>query len=285
MFAARTGSCGRPRTPPKSRMTVVTGGFKSALSVTHGAAADQGNGRRSASGRLYGPPGREYIPPVSRCQCEGIESVFDQGLAAAQLERVHRKGPLKTTRLLIEAIRACGVKDRTLLDIGAGVGIVHHELLASGAADATDVDASSAYVQAAESEARRRGLNGRARYLHGNFLDLADRVPPADIVTLDRVICCFDDMQGLVAASAEKARLLYGIVYPRDAWWARLGILLLNFSRRVRGDQFRVFAYKTAAVESVLRSRGLARKYYREAGLWQVAVFSREADAAGKGNS
>ncbi len=216
---------------------------------------------------------------MSQCQCEGIESVFDRDLAASQLARVRRKGPLKTTRLLIEAIRARGVKDRTLLDIGGGVGIVHHELLASGAAGATDVDASSAYVKAAESEAQRRGLDGRARYLHGNFLDLAGSVPAADIVTLDRVICCFDDMLGLVTASADKARLLYGIVYPRDAWWTRLGIRLMNLPRRIRGDKLRVFAHPSEAVESLLRSRGLARTYHREAGLWQVAVFAREAKA------
>lgn len=224
--------------------------------------------------------GRGYIRAVSRCQCQGIESVFDQRLAATQLERLRRRGPLKTTRFLIEALRARGVQDRTLLDIGGGVGIVHHELLASGAAEATDVDASSAYVHAARSEAERRGLAGRVRYLFGNFLDLAREVPPADIVTLDRVICCFDDMPGLVAASAEKARLHYGIVYPRDEWWTRLGIRLLNLSRRIRGDQFRVFAHSTEAVESVLNAMGLVRTYHREAGLWQVAVFSREGAAA-----
>jgi magnesium-protoporphyrin O-methyltransferase len=217
---------------------------------------------------------------VSQCQCQGIESVFDQRLAATQLERVRRRGALKTTRFLIEALRAQGVQDKTLLDIGGGVGTVHHELLAAGAKEATDVDASSAYVRTAKSEAERRGLSGRVRYLYGNFLDLATEIPPADIVTLDRVICCFDDMQGLVAASAEKARLLYGIVYPRDAWWTRLGIRLMNLSRRLRGDQFRVFAHDTEAVESVLHSRGLARTYHREAGLWQVALFSRDGAAA-----
>jgi SAM-dependent methyltransferase len=206
--------------------------------------------------------------------------VFDQRLAASQLERVRRRGPLKTTRLLIEALRERGVQGRSLLDIGGGVGVIHHELLASGAREATDVDASSAYVQAAKTEAERRGLLGRVQYLHGNFLDVADGIPPADIVTLDRVICCFDDMQGLVAASAERARLLYGLVYPRDAWWTRLGIRLMNFSRRMRGDQFRVFSHGTQAVESVLGERGLVRTYLRTAGLWQVAVFSRESAAA-----
>ncbi len=216
---------------------------------------------------------------MSQCQCQGIESVFDQRLAATQLQRVRRRGALKTTRFLIEALRARGVQGRTLLDIGGGVGIVHHELLASGAKEAMDVDASSAYIHTAKSEAERRGLAGRVRYLHGNFLDLAGGVLPADIVILDRVICCFDDMQGLVAASAEKARILYGVVYPRDAWWTRLGIRLMNFSRRIRGDQFRVFAHPTEAVESVLHAKGLVRTYLREAGLWQVAVFEREENA------
>ena len=217
---------------------------------------------------------------MSQCQCQGIESVFDQRLAATQLERVRRRGALKSTRFLIEALRARGVQDRTLLDIGGGVGIVHHELLASGAKEATDVDASSAYVHTAKSEAERRGLAGRVRYDHGNFLDLARGVPPADIVTLDRVICCFDDMQGLVAASAEKARILYGLVYPRDVWWTRLGIRLMNLSRRIRGDTFHVFSHGTEAVEAVLHAKGLVRTYHREAGLWQVAVFSREGATA-----
>jgi hypothetical protein len=233
----------------------------------------------TASRRVVWPAGQKYIWLVSQCQCQGIESVFDQRLAATQLERVRRKGALKTTRFLIEALRSRGVQDRTLLDIGGGVGIVHHELLVSGAKEATDVDASSAYVQAAKSEAERRGLAGRVRYLYGNFLDLAGDILPADIVTLDRVICCFDDMQGLVAASAEKARILYGLVYPRDEWWTRLGIRLMNLVRKIRRDPFRVFAHGTRAVESVLHARGFVRTYLREAGLWQVAVFSREENA------
>ena len=237
----------------------------------------------TASRRVVWPAGRKYIWPVSLCQCQGIESVFDQRLAATQMERVRRKGALKTTRFLIEALRARGVQDRTLLDIGGGVGIVHHELLASGAKEATDVDASSAYVRAAKSEAERRGLASRARYLHGNFLDLAGEILPVDIVTLDRVICCFDDMRGLVAASAEKARLFYGIVYPRDAWWTRLGIRLMNFVRKLRRDPFRVFSHGTRAVESVLHAEGLVRTYHREAGLWQVAIFSREKNATDRG--
>jgi magnesium-protoporphyrin O-methyltransferase len=212
---------------------------------------------------------------VSVCQCQGIESLFDQRLAATQLEKVRRRGPPKTTRLLIEALRARGVQGRTLLDIGGGVGAVQHQLLASGLREATDVDASSAYLRAAKSEAERLGLETRVHYHYGNFLDLAQSIPPADIVTMDRVICCFDDMPGLVAQSADKARFLYGVVYPRDAWWTRLGVRMMNLGHRLRGNSFRVFAHPTAAVESILSARGLSRDYLGAAGMWQVAVFAR----------
>jgi magnesium-protoporphyrin O-methyltransferase len=217
---------------------------------------------------------------VSLCQCQGIESLFDHHLAASQLERVRRRGPPKTTWLLVEALRAQGVRGRTLLDIGGGVGAVQHQLLASGIREATNVDASSAYLRAARSEAERLGFEGRVRYHHGNFVDLARGIPPADIVTLDRVICCYDDMERLVAASAEKAHRLYGLVYPRDAWWTRLGIRFLNLGHKIRGNPFRVFAHRTSTVESILAARGLVRAFSRNAGLWQVALFARKAPSS-----
>ena len=276
MFAARTGILRHAQDSAEIEDDGGDGWFQIGESVVHGPAGVQATTSVARSRRRIVRPVRaEVYWRVSQCQCEGIESVFDQRLVATQLERLRRKGALRTTRFLIEALQARDVRDKTLLDIGGGIGVVHHELLASGAKEATDVDASSAYVHAAKSEAERRGLVDRARYVYGNFLDLAGGLPAADIVTLDRVICCFDDMQGLVSASAEKARHLYGIVYPRDAWWTKLGIRLMNFTRRIRGDKFRVFAHGTEAVESVLRSQGLARAYHREAGLWQVAVFTR----------
>jgi hypothetical protein len=217
---------------------------------------------------------------MSRCQCQGIESLFDQRLASKQLERVRRRGPQKTTRLLIEALRQKGVHGRTLLDIGGGVGAVQHQLLASGLREATDVDASSAYIRAAKSESTRLGFEGRVQYHFGNFIDLAQGIPPADIVTLDRVICCFDDMPGLVGSSAEKARLMYGLVYPRDAWWARLVFRLVNLTHKLRGNQFQVFTHSRAPVEALLERKDLVLGFHRMAGVWQVAVFDRKAARA-----
>jgi magnesium-protoporphyrin O-methyltransferase len=56
----------------------------------------------------------------------------------------------KTTRELIDALITAGVNEMTLLDIGGGLGAIQHELLAAGASQATHVEASTAYLDAAK---------------------------------------------------------------------------------------------------------------------------------------
>ena len=88
---------------------------------------------------------------------------YDEKVAAADLRRYRKNGPRPWARALIEAIKAEGVEGATLLDIGGGIGVIQHELLDAGAASATSVEASSAYLSAARSESDRRGLATASR--------------------------------------------------------------------------------------------------------------------------
>lgn len=207
--------------------------------------------------------------------CRDAENLFDRRDAEQRLARYRRKGPEGTTRLLVEAVRAAGVGGATLLDIGAGVGVVHHELLRAGAERATDVDASTAYLAAARAESERQGSAGRVSYLHGDFVALAPTVEAADIVTLDRVVCCYPDMPALVGAAAGRARRLLGLVYPRDQWWVRGGIRLLNLGLAWQRTAFRVFCHPTAAVDAEVARAGLRKRLVRTRGPWQVVVYER----------
>jgi magnesium-protoporphyrin O-methyltransferase len=137
------------------------------------------------------------------------------------------------------------------------------------------VDASTAYVSAARDEARRQRLDDRIEYHHGDFVALASDIPPADVVTLDRVICCYHDMPGLVGHAAEHARQVLGLVYPLDAWWVRIGLALENLFQRLKGSPFRAFVHPTAAVEAILHAQGLERRSYHRSGVWQIAVYTR----------
>lgn len=208
-------------------------------------------------------------------QCEGIQDVFDEKLARKELKQYHRKGLRKTTRLLVDALRAEGVAGRTLLDIGGGIGGIQFALLRSGVRHATSVDASPAYVATARQEAARQGVEAQVDYVTGDFVEVADRIDAADVVTLDRVVCCYPDMPALVRASADRARHLYGLVYPREAWWMHVAGGATNLLFRLRRSPMRFFVHPAESVEAEVQHRGFRRVHRRQTLLWRVTLFRR----------
>jgi predicted TPR repeat methyltransferase len=210
-------------------------------------------------------------------QCEALEDVFDADYAEDDLKAYRKKGPAKTTRTLLDGIRALGdVRGRSLIDIGGGIGAIQLELLKDGLATSTGVDASAAFLSAAKSEAEKLGFGERASYQHGNFVERAPDLAPADFVTLDRVICCYPDMHSLVRLSAERARRAYAIVSPRDTWWMRAAERGLNLWELVQRSAFRFYVHSDQHVEGILSELGFTRALYRTHGPWQVKVWKRE---------
>ena len=213
--------------------------------------------------------------------CSQGDSLFDRQFdarhAAGKLRAYREKGPAGLTRALIEALAAGGIEGQTVLEVGGGVGAVHHGLLASGAASAVDVDASRAYITVARGEAERQGHADRVQYLAGDFVAIADEVGPADLVALDRVICCYADMSALVGRSATLARRRYGLVYPRDSWLSRIGVRLENAWLRLTRSSFRTYVHRTADVDAILVAHGLVRQLHRTTLIWQLAIYERPA--------
>jgi 2-polyprenyl-3-methyl-5-hydroxy-6-metoxy-1,4-benzoquinol methylase len=212
---------------------------------------------------------------VTCSQCRGIGLQFDATTARRDLKRYRRRGPAGTTRKLIRMLAADGVAGRTFLDVGGGVGAIQHELIGAGASGGTHADASPAYLAASRTEAERRGHADRVRFVGGDFLDVHHELQPADIVTLDRVVCCYPDMPGLIDASASHARRSLGLVYPRDRPWVRALFGLANLIQRVRRHPFRAFVHRTEDVERRIEAHGLRKRAYARGLLWQVVVFGR----------
>lgn len=208
--------------------------------------------------------------------CEGLERETERW-AQEDLANYRRGKLVKTTPMLIRALVDMGVQDLTLLDIGGGVGAVQLDLLRAGASHATSVDASNAYLAAAKEEASRASLEPRITYVHGDFVALADGIPEADIVTLDRVICCYADVEALVSRSAAKARKVYGLVFPRDVWWEKLALYVENLAYRVKGSSFRAFVHPTELVQRLLGTAGLKEIYHRNTFSWQVVLYQRSS--------
>jgi magnesium-protoporphyrin O-methyltransferase len=167
------------------------------------------------------------------------------------------------------------LKDALLLDVGGGIGAIHHELLEDVAREATHVDASSAYLKVATEEARRRGHSERVRFIHADFTDVADDLPKADVVTLDRVVCCYPDYRGLLQAAARKSRRAVAMTYPRETWYMRIALRVANFFQWLSRDSFRIFLHPVADMESLLNGEGLKRVSTHRLFVWEMALYQR----------
>ena len=90
--------------------------------------------------------------------CRDAGTFFDHKTARKELRRYIKKGPKKSTRLLLDQIRKSEVTGKTLLDIGGGVGSITFELMRAGISRSVHVDASEAYLKAVKIEAQKRYL-------------------------------------------------------------------------------------------------------------------------------
>jgi SAM-dependent methyltransferase len=210
--------------------------------------------------------------------CEIADGAFGEQEAKSQLGEYRRRGPAKQTRSILDAIRSLHLKNAGLLDIGGGIGVIHHELLEDVASTAVHVDASSAYLKEAKAESARRGHGGRVTFIHADFTDVESSLPAADIVTLDRVVCCYPDFRRLLQAASRHSQLALALTYPREAWYLRITWPLMNFFQRLRKDPFRVFLHPISEMDSLLKKEGFERVTVRRLFVWEMALYQRAVD-------
>jgi SAM-dependent methyltransferase len=215
---------------------------------------------------------------MSAC-CSTFESAadrqFDERRVAKELARFRANGPGPTTRLLEQGIAAAGALDGIVLDVGAGFGALTFRLLERGLIGAIAVDASQASLRAALGEAERRGCAQSVQFVHGDFVDLADRLPRSRVVALDRVVCCYPSCEALLNAAVGRAERCVAVSYPRDIWYVRLGMSAENARRRLARNTFRTFVHPRAVIEKTIARAGFALSNRRETWMWSADVYVR----------
>jgi magnesium-protoporphyrin O-methyltransferase len=216
---------------------------------------------------------------MDACGCDDFASIFDRRTAERDRDRFRRSGPDRSTRMLLDMIRPHAGHGSTILDVGGGIGIVDHELLRAGAGHATLVEGSPAYLDVARQEARRANLLDRIEFVEGDFVRRAAELDPADVVTLDRVVCCYPDAERLVGSSAALARHLYGLVLPRDRWIIRVGVRLVNIVVRLRRKGYRAYAHSNRWIDRLVADRGLRPRSEATTFFWRVVVYERTVAA------
>ncbi|HKZ85949.1 MAG TPA: methyltransferase [Anaerolineae bacterium] len=209
------------------------------------------------------------------CTPNGLDKMFGESTARGDAKTYLKKGIDKQARLVVDALTAQGISGSTVLDVGSGAGGLHIELLKSGAARATSVDLSPAYVDAAREVAARTGFAEAVDHRLLDFAQQAGEVEPADVVVMNRVVCCYPDMPALVRPAAEHARRLLALVFPRNVWWMRLGGTMLNAWMALTRSAFRLYLHPPDAIVSTVKGAGMAPVFEKLSGPWHIVVFRR----------
>ena len=213
----------------------------------------------------------------SCCSPKGYRWIFSERMAHSDANRYRRKGLDATSRRIFDFVKSQGVEGRTVLEVGGGIGAIQIELLKAGAARTVSVELTPTYEEDANALLQESGLADRAERKIMDFAMAGADVDGADIVIMNRVICCYPDMPRLAGQASDHARQLLVMSFPRRAWWMRIGLGLGNLMLRVTRREFQIFLHPPKRILATSEQHGL-RTVFDETGVfWTVAALRRAA--------
>jgi tRNA1(Val) A37 N6-methylase TrmN6 len=160
------------------------------------------------------------------------------------------------------------------LDVGGGIGVIGLELQTSGLQQIVLVDAAESSLSVAERLFANAESSAKFRVVPGDFVDI---LPPltADIVTLDRVVCCYPDYVALLERASASARKTLALSFPRERWFVRMRVAAENFFHRLTRNAFRTFVHPEAAMTALIRGAAFRRIRRRTTLAWCIDHWER----------
>ena len=215
------------------------------------------------------------------CTPLGYRRIFSEKNAARQAALYRSRGMDGVSRRLVQEVLERGVRGATVLEVGGGIGAVQIELLRAGAARVISVEMTPTYEAVAAGLLREAGLEGKVERRILDFAAAASEIPSADVVIMNRVVCCYPNMTMLVRAAADHTRGLLVMSFPRRRWWTRALLTAGNLGFRLTRREFHIFLHWPTRIRATAEALGLAARRDREGWLWQISSFERRAEAGG----
>jgi hypothetical protein len=201
--------------------------------------------------------------------------MFKPRFARKTLRRYRKKGLDPIERGMVNSVPRTELSQARVLEIGGGIGLIQAELLVAGASQGEVVELVPAYEPYARELAHDEGIGSRSSFRIADVLDRPETVAPADIVVLNRVVCCSPDGVRLTGSAAHLARRFLLVSYPRDRWFVRLLVRMTNGGLRIMGRSFRVFLHPRASLYEVARTEGLMIGETGRSLAWEFTSFRR----------
>src|SRR5947208_16446269 len=214
-------------------------------------------------------------------QTNEIAETFNE-LAHDRCCKYKSKGLTASSEVLLGLLTESGLVGKTVLDIGCGTGFFALETLRQGASSCMGVDLSSAAIHEANEFAKESGLQDRARFEVANGASIQH--PTADIVVMDKVLCCYPDADSLLKTALASSSDLLGFVVPRDEGLMkramRSGIGLINLVERMRKTGFRLYLHPLSFLDGLLIDNGFQRSSKAKSRFWLVFLYERAGPGA-----
>lgn len=214
---------------------------------------------------------------ASCCRTGSCERFFKPSVARRSLENYRRKGLDDLEEKMVASVSAGTLDGLRVLEIGGGIGRIQAELLDAGAAEGEILELVSAYEPYARELAHEKGIEARSSFRVVDVLENPSDVEPADVVVLNRVVCCSPDGVALAAAAGKLARQALVLSFPRDVRWVRIGVRLLNAGLWLVRNPFRVYVHQPAALLAAAEAEGVRVQDGDRSTWWQWALMRRAA--------
>ena len=215
----------------------------------------------------------------SCCSPENINDLnntFNADRAKKDAQQFRQKGLDKRGQKLIAPLQYSSQRPLTVLDIGCGAGGVHHELLRRGVAQTVvGVDASSAYLQAAQTNADILGLSQYITYQQADFAQTTADFEEVDLVIMDRVLCCYPHLQQLLGRAASQTKRHLALSFPLESWWLRLPFRLADLVLTLVGSGYHPYLHPHADIVAIAAEEGLRPTHQDRHFIWQIMHFER----------
>lgn len=212
---------------------------------------------------------------ASCCRAAPCEELFTSRLARADLALYRRRGLDGVSRRMVASLPTEAYAGGRVLDIGGGIGAFQAELLKRGARSGEVVELVGSYAPYAATLAAEAGLTDRSTYRVHDLLAEPEAVEPADVVVLNKVICCSSEGLKLVRAAADLTRCTLVLSYPRDSWLTRLAGRTQHAFFRLVGRSYRFFVRPSRAVTASAEAAGLKLVDLARGAIWERATFRR----------
>lgn len=177
---------------------------------------------------------------------------------------------------ILDLVRDATLRRPSVLELGCGTGALGVAILEMGASRLTGVDLSPGSIGLARRRAAAGGFGEVAAFNVGNAADAA--ADAHDWVVLDRIICCYGDVERLLDRAMALARDRIALSVPESRGWRGVVNRPL-WAAEYLWDRWqggcRGYVHDLRRIERRLAAAGFAPAGSRRIGLWHIGVYDR----------